>query len=66
MFPDILKNARITPCHKKDDKGNKNNYRPVSALSDFFNLFERLIWNYIIWNYMELKFSQFLVLNMLF
>lgn len=66
MFPDILKNARITPCHKKDDKGNKNNYRPVSVLSDFFNLFEILIWNYIIWNYMELKFSQFLVLSMLF
>lgn len=66
MFPDILKNAHITPCHEKGGKGNKNNYRPVSVLSDFFNLFERLIWNYIIWNYMEPKFSRFLVLNMLF
>ena len=52
MFPGILKNAKITPSHKKDDKGNKKNYRPVSILSNFLKLFERLILSYlaVIWN----------------
>ena len=31
-FPDSLKNANITPHHKKDDPTDKVNYRPVSAL----------------------------------
>ena len=35
FFPDILKNAEITPCFKKEDKGEKENYRPVSILSNF-------------------------------
>ena len=29
-FPDTMKMADITPAHKKDDKTNKRNYRPVS------------------------------------
>ena len=43
MFPDILKTAQITPCHKKDDKGYKKNDGTVSILSIFFKVFERLI-----------------------
>ena len=26
FFPDILKNAEITPCFKKGDKGEKENF----------------------------------------
>ena len=34
MFLDNIENTQITPCHKKN-KGNKENYRPVSMLSSF-------------------------------
>ena len=40
FFPDILKNVEITPCFKKGDKGEKENYRPVSILSNFSKVFE--------------------------
>ena len=56
MFPDILKTAQITPCHKKDDKGYKKNDGTVSILSIFFKVFERLILS----SYMEPTFSRFL------
>ena len=42
MFLDNIENTQITPCHKKN-KGNKENYRPVSMLSSFWKQLERLI-----------------------
>ena len=30
VFPDYLKHADVTPIHKKKDKNDKTNYRPVS------------------------------------
>ena len=33
-YPSLLKRADITPVHKKDSKIEKNNYRPVSILSN--------------------------------
>ena len=35
MFLDNIENTQITPCHKKKNEGNKENYRPVSMLSSF-------------------------------
>ena len=35
----ILRNTQITSCHKKDNKGNKENYRSVSILSNFSQVF---------------------------
>ena len=32
FFPDILKIAEITPCFKKGDKDQKENYRPTTIL----------------------------------
>ena len=32
FFPDILKIAEITPCFKKGDKDQKENYRPITIL----------------------------------
>ena len=55
----ILKNAEITPCFKKGDKGEKENYRPVSILSNFSKAFERLIYSQLN-EFMETKFSKFL------
>ena len=59
FFPDILKNAEITLCFKKGEKGEKENYRPVSILSNFSKVFERLIYNELN-EFLETKLSKFL------
>ena len=38
-FPSILTPADIIPVFKKDDKECKNNYRPVSILSNMSKIF---------------------------
>ena len=42
-WPDIWKTARVTPVHKKKEKGNPKNYRPVSLLSVVSKIFEKII-----------------------
>ena len=37
--------ANVVPIHKRDDKQNVKNYRPVSLLPIFGKIFERLICN---------------------
>ena len=44
-FPDILKNAIIKPIHKKDDKNDISNYRPISILPVISKIFERVTLN---------------------
>ena len=43
IFPDSLKVARVVPLHKSDDPSNLNNYRPISILSIFSKIFERVV-----------------------
>ena len=45
IFPDSLKFSDITPVHKKDEKTNKENYRPVSVLPLISKIFERIIYD---------------------
>ena len=52
-FPGSLKNANITPVHKKDGPTDKVNYRPVSALPLLFKIFERVVYNQL-GEYMDL------------
>ena len=47
-FPDILKNAIIKPIHKKDDKNEISNYRPISILPVISKIFERATLNQLI------------------
>ena len=54
IFPYPLKMADITPVHKKDNKLMKENYRPVSILSSFSKIFEKIIYDDIS-KYMEDK-----------
>ena len=42
VFPDSLKKAQVTPLHKKNDPLSKTNYRPVSVLSVFSKIFEKV------------------------
>ena len=39
-FPNCLKNADITPIHKKGSKNLKDNYRPVSKIENIFSIFQ--------------------------
>ena len=43
--PSELKHADIVPIHKKKDKKDKSNYRPVSILSNYSEIYEKLIYN---------------------
>ena len=59
FYPDIIKNTEITPCFKKGDKDEKENYKLVSILPYFSKVFKRLIYNQLN-QFMETKFSMFL------
>jgi hypothetical protein len=41
IFPDRLKIAVVKPLHKKGDKYNMTNYRPISLLPVFSKVFEK-------------------------
>ena len=58
-FPDILKRAEVTPVYKKDDRNDKQNYRPVSELTSLLKVFAKLIYSQIN-TYTSDKFSKFL------
>ena len=53
-----MKNAIITPAHKKGTKISKDNSRPVSILSDFSKIYERLMFKQIS-EYFEPILSKF-------
>ena len=42
MFDEGLKSVDIIPVHKKGDKTDKRNYRPVSVLPVVSKIFERI------------------------
>ena len=44
-FPIFLKNANVTPVHKKDDPIDKTNFPPISILPLLSKVFERFICN---------------------
>ena len=45
VYPAKLKYAKIIPVHKTDDIANPTNYRPISLLSIFNRIFEKIICN---------------------
>ena len=44
-FPTGVKYADVTPTHKKNDKTDKTNYRPISILRNLSKVYERLMYN---------------------
>ena len=44
-FPITLKNANVTPVHKKDDPTDETNFRPISVLPLLSKVFERVNYN---------------------
>jgi Notch-like protein len=45
IFPTWLKFAEVTPILKKWDKNATSNYRPISLLTSFSKIFEKVIYN---------------------
>ena len=43
IFPSVLKVANIIPIHKKGDKFDCNNYRPISPLSNISKIYEKMM-----------------------
>lgn len=46
-IPDLWKKANVIPIHKKDDKDNVQNYRPVSILPVTSKIFEKILFKNI-------------------
>lgn len=45
IWPDALKNAEIKPIFKEGDKQIPTNYRPISLISNFAKILEKIIFN---------------------
>ena len=45
IFPDNLKIGKVNPLYKKDSAENPSNYRPISVLSVFSKIIEKLMHN---------------------
>ena len=58
-FPNLIKIAEISPVFKKLDNASKDNYRPISTLSNFTKLFESILFTQLN-RYMQNKFSKYL------
>ena len=41
----FLKNVQITPIFKSSEENDANNYRPISLLSNFKRIFEKIMCN---------------------
>ena len=45
IVPNILKVSQVTPVYKSGDATDPANYKPISTLSSFSKVFEKLIYN---------------------
>ena len=58
-FPNLMKVAEISPVFNRLGKTSKDNYRPISTLSNFAKLFESTIYSQLN-DCIENKFSKHL------
>ena len=45
IFPQILKTAKVVPIHKSGSKSDVSNYRPISLLSTFSKIYEKIMYS---------------------
>ena len=48
VFPSELKLARVVPILKAGDSSDLTNYRPISVLTFFAKVFEKIVYNKVI------------------
>ena len=48
VFPDILKLARVTQSFKTGSKKDENNYRPISVISVYSRMLEKIVYDQLI------------------
>ena len=48
IFPDELKLARVVPIYKSGDKKEVSNDRPLSVLSFYSKIFEKIMYEYVV------------------
>ena len=53
-----MKYAEVTPIHNKDDKSDKENYRPINILPNLSRMYERPTYNQT-YPYFQTIFSKF-------
>jgi hypothetical protein len=44
-YPMRLKTSAVRPIHKKDDRSEITNYRPIALISNFAKVFEYVLYN---------------------
>ena len=42
-YPNRMKTGQVAPVYKKGEQDGKNNYRPITVLTQFNQIFERLL-----------------------
>ena len=57
-FPSELKHVDIVPFHKKKDKSDRSNYIPVSRLSNYSKVYEKLIYNQLYQYFKNIPFPS--------
>ena len=62
-YPSKLKMAKITPVFKGDDDTDANNYRPISLLSNFNTVFEKMIYKRLTSYIAKHDFFEFLTIR---
>ena len=55
IFPDALKIAKVSPIFKSGDNCEVGNYRPISVLSCFSKILERIMYNRLYKHFLEQK-----------
>ena len=63
IYPDQLKIAKICPVFKSGERDLFVNYRPISVLSSFSKIFEKVMFNRLI-NYIDSKKVLIIIANM--
>ena len=60
VFPDICKVAKVTPIFKSGSRSDANNYRPISVVSAFPRILERIVHYQV---YEHLKATKALIMS---
>ena len=64
IVPNTLKVSQVTPVYKNGDATDPANYRPISTLSSFSKVFEKLIYNHL-YTFLE-KYGIFVLVSIWF